>query len=481
MKRPYGSGTVEKSRGKFRARGAPLPGGRRPPLGLFDVEQDAHDACDAHALVTSGAGLMPGTMTLRAWGVKFLARREAGTCAGQEEPARDIKSDRSRWKNHIESAEFIDWPLPTISRREGKEWLLELAKRDAADVRAKDPKKRRKSYRRPPRKISAQTRKHCLNLIRKAFDEAVEDELITANPFKGLKAPKVKAGPFEWLALTEQNRIERCQAIAEAERLRAMFAWGTGIRQFDQWTMKLVDLRLDQDNPDVYFWCHKRQKMTRVPLFGVALRAVKRWLELLPTYCPKNERRLVWPLPSGCQRQKSKSYGWSTMLKLAGIRKHVTWHELRDTCGSSLVSGLWGRAWRLEEVKDMLDHSSIEVTERYAHLAPQVLDEAARATIGPHSAHVAKVIEMPKQRKTKGRATSDSNGRPSAPEAGGELWSARELADLAGKLRADSEALVRAQLAGDVTATIRLGLDLATAILDASADAEAAAAAGGSA
>lgn len=469
MKRPYGSGTVENHRGKFRARGAPLPDGRRPPLGIFELEDDAHAACDAHAAVTAGAGLMPGSMTLRAWGKKFLDRREAGTCAGQEEPARDIKSDRSRWKHHIESAEFIDWPIHTIARRDVKDWLQTLAKHDAADVRAKDPKKRRAVYLRKPRKISAQTIKHCRNLLSKAFDEALEDELVSANPAKGVKAPKVKTAPFEWLTLEEQNRFERCVGVDEADRLRAMFAWGTGLRQYDQWTLKLTDLRLKGADPDVYFWCHKRQMMMRAPLFGVALRAIRRWLDLLPTYCPNNERGLVWPLPSGCQRAKSKSYGWNAMVRKAGIKKHVTWHELRDTCGSSLISGLWGRAWRLEEVQEMLGHSSREVTERYAHLAPQVLDAAARATLGPHSAHTAEVVDMRSAGKKKGRATRESNAGPSAPEANQKPSERHDLDPLVDRLRADSEALIRAQATGDMTAAVRLGLDIATAILETAA------------
>jgi len=51
-------------------------------------------------------------------------------------------------------------------------------------------------------------------------------------------------------------------------------------------------------------------------------------------------------------------------LRAAGIERRVRWHDLRHTCASSLVAGWWGRQWSLEEVREMLGHSSVLVTER---------------------------------------------------------------------------------------------------------------------
>ena len=53
----------------------------------------------------------------------------------------------------------------------------------------------------------------------------------------------------------------------------------------------------------------------------------------------------------------------------SGGKRPVRWHDLRHTCASSLVAGWWGHAWRLEEVKEVLGHSSIVVTQRYTHLS----------------------------------------------------------------------------------------------------------------
>jgi hypothetical protein len=76
-------------------------------------------------------------------------------------------------------------------------------------------------------------------------------------------------------------------------------------------------------------------------------------------------------------------------LAAAGIaaeRRHdrqpVRWHDLRHSCASSLVAGWWGRRWTLEEVKEHLGHSSITITQRYAHLAESALQVAAAGTVG---------------------------------------------------------------------------------------------------
>jgi integrase len=64
----------------------------------------------------------------------------------------------------------------------------------------------------------------------------------------------------------------------------------------------------------------------------------------------------------------------------AGITRRVRFHDLRHTTASHLVLGSWGRCWKLIEVRDFLGHSTLNVTERYAHLGPDALHAAARET-----------------------------------------------------------------------------------------------------
>jgi Phage integrase family len=95
--------------------------------------------------------------------------------------------------------------------------------------------------------------------------------------------------------------------------------------------------------------------------------------------------------------------------------------DLRHTCGAALISGWWGRGWSLIEVRDQLGHKDIKTTQRYAHLAPDVLMAAARATTGP-TPNMPAACPRPTPRLVQvsgiiQRATEDSNLWPSAPEA----------------------------------------------------------------
>ena len=68
---------------------------------------------------------------------------------------------------------------------------------------------------------------------------------------------------------------------------------------------------------------------------------------------------------------------WKSIRKLVGLEgdKEFVLHALRHTCASRLVN----RGIDLYVVKEWLGHSTIQVTEKYAHLAPEKLAHAAIA------------------------------------------------------------------------------------------------------
>ena len=73
-----------------------------------------------------------------------------------------------------------------------------------------------------------------------------------------------------------------------------------------------------------------------------------------------------------------RSFG--TACERAGITD-FRFHDLRHTCAAWLVQA----GVPLTEVRDVLGHSTIKMTERYAHLAPENVRAALALLEGPES------------------------------------------------------------------------------------------------
>jgi integrase len=360
------------------------------------------------------AGRVSPSDDVRALGDRWLDYRE-------KRGVRSMASARSRWRCHIDSKPIADIAIKQLVRRDVKEWIASL-----------------------PAKLSWATRKAVVDLLRGALAWAVDEEDIPSNPAEGLTVSKPDDA-HEQEGSTYLLPEEQTALLTSAPRelracvLLAAFALGTGLRQGEQWNLQLRDLHLDAENPWlVVRWGSKGKppksgKMRRVPLFGIALAAAREWVAGLPAYAPENPDRLVFPTPRGCRRQVSKTpKGWEKLVALLGrpSSRHdgrsLRWHDLRHTCASSLVAGWWGRPWRLDEVREMLGHSSVMTTERYAHMAPGVLIGAATGTsggaLGSNGVIPTLAITVAETPCFEGRATHDSNVRP-LPSEGNALSS----------------------------------------------------------
>jgi integrase len=107
----------------------------------------------------------------------------------------------------------------------------------------------------------------------------------------------------------------------------------------------------------------KANKARSIPLNKTALQALHQLRE-------QNESEWVFANKSG-KRKKTINWSFRKSLESAGIRDfHI--HDLRHTFASWLVS----EGVELIKVRDLLGHSSIKMTERYAHLMPERLLDA---------------------------------------------------------------------------------------------------------
>jgi len=374
-RRRRGTGSVEsyvdsKGRERFRAR-IVLESGERKPVGVYDSKAEAERMLAAVLDETVDAKMAKlAGITVHAFGPGFLDKRE------KTDLVRGIKTERNRWKLHVDASPIAELTMSEVTRRDARAWLLWLQGR-----RIKYAHK----HSRNGKKLSRVTMQNALNLLRKAFDVAVEDEICASNPFAGVKLPKDKGRTHEpWTYLAPEEQTKLLAAVPEPDRYMVAFAIGTGLRQGEQWSLRWADVDEKKMEITIRYGSEgqptKSGKIRRVPIFGLALDAIA----MVVARRVRNLKGspLVFPALRGDRRQKGEPDDWKAWVAAAGITRNVRWHDLRHTCASSLVAGWWGRRWSLYEVKEMLGHASITTTERYAHLAESALKLAARETPG---------------------------------------------------------------------------------------------------
>lgn len=405
MKRPHGHGSVTRlSDGRLWVRGPRKPDGTRPTLGYVETSEHAELLLRAGASSVYRAG---GAQTFEKVAEDVLNAREL-------EGIRGIVEERSLYRAHLARAHFAEKQVDKIDPTDIARWLRDMqAKKTAKGL-----------------PLSRGTIQRALSLASAVFVASGPQGsgLVSVNPCADMRVRTKQSRteePWTFLTLEEQAAVRDCRAIDEADRLAILFAVGTGLRQGEQFNLELRDLHTEGDEPHIVVRygskgkAPKNGKIRRVPLFGVGLSSARAWLRLLPSYCHENTERLVFPSPKGHRRASSKPLGnmlpmpcakgthvlnghregsrvrfvrapkgqpgthryvdrFELVLGKAGITRNVRWHDLRHTCASSLVSGMWGEPWTLAEVKEMLGHSSVTVTERYAHLGETALKGAAR-------------------------------------------------------------------------------------------------------
>jgi site-specific recombinase XerC len=238
---------------------------------------------------------------------------------------------------------------------------------------------------------------------------AARKGFMVGNPCGPVKLPAERRthDPWTYLLMPEQDRILSVD-IPEADHYLIRFALYSGLREGEQLSLRLPDFHLGDAEIVVRYGGGtdptKAGKVKTIPLLRSGAEALAEWLRILPRFCSDNPRRLVFPGPLGGMRdvghplrrsswkdgRRSTWDGWEDALAKAGIipedrhdGRPVRWHDLRHTCASSLVAGWWGEPWRLEDLRVLLRHSSVKVTEKYAHLAPKAIAGLAARTGAP--------------------------------------------------------------------------------------------------
>lgn len=216
-----------------------------------------------------------------------------------------------------------------------------------------------------------------LALLRKVLNDSVSWGFIKAAPkVKLLPAPET---PFDYLQRDEAERFLSHAATATPND-HAMYtvAIFTGARMGELWGLRWSELDVERGVVTIarsYGQAYTKSKRIRHVRLNKQLVAVlKSWR----TVCPKGDEGFVFPAPDGTMRRREKPpQGFAAALSASRCHK-IRFHDLRHTAASLMVmAGI-----SLRTVQQMLGHSTIQITEKYSHLAPDFMaTEAERLSL----------------------------------------------------------------------------------------------------
>lgn len=211
---------------------------------------------------------------------------------------------------------------------------------------------------------------------------------------------KEPEGRIRWITRAEAaGLIQAARAEPKAPYLADFIILGlnTGMRKhemlFDTVAGETVGLewnRVDLQEGLIYLKDihQKNGKVGSVPLNKQAREAILSRARFRAEYCPSSP--WVFSTKAG-EPVSSVRYSFNSACKKAGI-EDFTPHDLRHTCASWLVQ----LGVPLVHVMDLMRHSDIRTTMRYAHLAPENSREAVELLDGHESrlSHVGKMREI---------------------------------------------------------------------------------------
>lgn len=183
-----------------------------------------------------------------------------------------------------------------------------------------------------------------------------------------IKLRKERKGRIRVISKDEEQQIVSLLCNSEHGKRRRFFPEigelvvvlvDTGMRLGEALALKYDDI--DFDSNLISIWFNKGDRPRSIPM-------TSRVSSILLARQKQN------PIRPFALEQFQAQNAWRWVRKQMGLKqdREFVLHALRHTCASRLVN----KGIDLYVVKEWLGHSTIQVTEKYAHLAPQKLAEA---------------------------------------------------------------------------------------------------------
>ncbi len=238
------------------------------------------------------------------------------------------------------------------------------------------------------RRLKASTVNRRLHALRAWLDWAVEEGVIQANPAADVHLVREAEPGLRWLDKRERYALQRAAerilqtarmhyphrwVVYERDALLALFLLNTGLRAAEVVRLTVDDLTLTARKGQVVVR-GKGRKQRIVPLNADARKAAQRWLAV-------REQAGITASPlwsaGGALTTRTVQRAVARVAQEARL-ENVTPHVLRHTFAKSLIDAGVG----LEQVAELLGHTSIGTTRRYVKPGESDLAKAVEALVG---------------------------------------------------------------------------------------------------
>ena len=250
---------------------------------------------------------------------------------------------------------------------------------------------------------SPQTVRHIVGIVSRVWNKAWARGYVQGdNPTRRVKKPRQDSRRMRFLAIDEARLLLEALALRSMDTHdEALLALFCGLRAGEIHALIWGDV--DIQNGIILI----RDPKNTINRHAFIVEEVRAMLERRFTQQTKNE--YIFPAANGKQRQwipetfnrvidtlglndsgefSVNSKGEQVPVKIKDRRQRIVFHTLRHTFASWLVQ----RGEPLYTVAKLMGHNSLEMTQRYSHLAPDTLRKAAKSLEGSLSARNATVI-----------------------------------------------------------------------------------------
>lgn len=223
------------------------------------------------------------------------------------------------------------------------------------------------------KKLKAATISRNIASIKAFYRYLLKEKIVDADVSENLLAPKVEKkmpgimSPEDVVRLIEQPQGDKPKELRDRAMLELLYA--TGIRVTELIRLKVTDVNLQTG----CVTCKDDSKERMIPFGSKAKRALSTYLEngrnaMLLQY--ETEELFV-----NCSGQPMSRQGFWKLMKYyanqAGIEEEITPHTLRHSFAAHLVEN----GADLRSVQEMMGHSDISTTQKYAQLSTNHIRE----------------------------------------------------------------------------------------------------------